>query len=352
MDLDAQEVERREWGRRADCLGIPWLDSTDLESLKALVRNKEELMKIAELINGEWQIPGELPNGLNYQDGRFFVGEEEEPSCFGDMWDGAEGGSDACDGCNFAVVCVEKMAKIKLVATQAELGAGATLGALSKAMDITEQSTLLLMARVKGEYLRPPLPRKKKPAEVAGPPAVALVPPVVASPILAEVEIVETKPAKVKKTKKRTGKHAETDKQVDPQVRSAKSAKGGASPRRARAKSARVRAAGSRDPWGKHTWVARHLRERQRSLLIGKLVPGMVVHVDRGGVHHQLKVERGNYLYKGQDYPTLFMVTQVAAGTVERPSQRKANGKRPPGSRQLCNWSAAKFWNLARALAK
>lgn len=372
MDPDSYTVERRDWCRRADRLGIPWLETTDLEELKALVRDKEKIMKVAELVNGVWQIPGELPNGLEFKDGKFSVDGENQPECFDDMmWDDSPDGAEACHGCVFSPVCLERTAKIALPAAQARLGAGATLEALSEQLAIKPASVLMLMAQAKGEALEPK--RKKKPSEVPPEPAAQEVPPAHEptpdrDPFAAVESDVnpthdeggpatsESKPSKKagKKVKKdKPAKAAEEPQSSRPQVApSVKRAKGGALPKKANAKTAKARAASSPEPWGEHTFVDRFKRERQRSRLISRLVPGTVLTVERNGQKHVCQVIQNGYTYRGKTFPTLYAVTVEAAGTQERPRQLKADGSRPEGQRAICNWSAPKFWALDKVLSR
>jgi len=374
MDPDSYTAERRDWCRRADRLGIPWLETTDLEELKALVRDKEKTMKVAELVNGVWQIPGELPNGLEFKDGKFSVDGENQPECFDDMmWDDSPNGAEACHDCAFSPVCLERTAKIALPAVQARLGAGATLEALAEQLAITPASVLMLMAQAKGEALEPK--RKKKPSEVPLAPAAQEVPPAPkalepepAKPVevVAEVQPEQPVPEKPKKTKaakpakaklkakkEKPAKVAEEPQSSLPQVApSVKCAKGGALPKKANAKTAKARAESSPEPWREHTFVDRFKRERQRSRLISRLVVGTVLTVERNGQKHVCQVIQNGYTYRGKTFPTLYSVTVEAAGTQERPRQLKADGSRPEGQRAICNWSAPKFWALDKVLSR
>jgi len=129
-------------------------------------------------------------------------------------------------------------------------------------------------------------------------------------------------------------------------INEAASKKSRAKPRKKR----RSRRRGS--PWGKHTFQARWLRERERSPAIAKLTPGHNIVREYKGAKHTVKVLQGRYVYEGREYPTLYEVTKVITGTRPAQKQRRTAGdesSRPDGKRQLCNWSATRFFEAALA---
>lgn len=102
------------------------------------------------------------------------------------------------------------------------------------------------------------------------------------------------------------------------------------------------------DPWGKHTWVRRWRQERKHPL-IKKLRPGMKLKREYQGVIHEVTVLKKFYRYQQQDFPTLYMVVKEITGTKPAPRQLTMDGRRPSGTRDLCQWSAPRFFAL-RAL--
>jgi hypothetical protein len=101
------------------------------------------------------------------------------------------------------------------------------------------------------------------------------------------------------------------------------------------------------DPWGKHTWEKRWRRERQNPW-VKKLRPGMKIQREypKGGEIHEVVILKRYYRYQGQDYPTLYSIVKEITGTKEAPRQLDKAGRRPDGTRQLCNWSAPRFFAL------
>lgn len=99
------------------------------------------------------------------------------------------------------------------------------------------------------------------------------------------------------------------------------------------------------DPWGRHTWEDRYLRERKNKW-VSQLRPGMKLKREYKGQIHEVSVLKQYYRYKGEIWPTLYMITKEITGTQEAPRQITKQGKRPAGTRQLCAWSAPKFFGL------
>jgi outer membrane biosynthesis protein TonB len=99
------------------------------------------------------------------------------------------------------------------------------------------------------------------------------------------------------------------------------------------------------DPWGRHTWEKRYNRERKNKF-IKQLRPGMKPTREYKGTKYQVTVLNKYYKFNGKMYPTLYSIVKEITGTREAPRQLDHKGKRPKGSRQLCNWSAPKFFAL------
>ncbi len=103
-------------------------------------------------------------------------------------------------------------------------------------------------------------------------------------------------------------------------------------------------------PWGPHTFASRCAKERARSPEIAALKVGQQVTVEFEGKPHTATVLKDGYRYDGNQWPTLYSIVKEITGTVERQKQL-VSGKRPAGTRQLCNWSAVRFWRLRQLLA-
>jgi hypothetical protein len=103
-------------------------------------------------------------------------------------------------------------------------------------------------------------------------------------------------------------------------------------------------------PWGTHTWTKRYLKER-RHPLIKQLRPGMKLQRKYKKEIHEVTVLKKFYRYKGEEYPTLYAVTKAITGTKASPRQLTREGDRPPGTREMCQWSAQRFFSL-KALFK
>jgi hypothetical protein len=99
------------------------------------------------------------------------------------------------------------------------------------------------------------------------------------------------------------------------------------------------------DPWGPQTWPARWEKERQNKW-IGLLRPGMKLKKKYKGEIHEVRVLKRYYRYNDQTYPTLYSVVKEITGTKLSPRQLDKEGQRPEGSRQLCAWSAPRFFAL------
>ena len=111
---------------------------------------------------------------------------------------------------------------------------------------------------------------------------------------------------------------------------------------------AAVQESAARGKWGEHTWVSRWQRERNRCPEIAELTPGTKLLRMWKGKEYKVEVRKGSYVLVGKgDFPTLYEVVTAIVGTYAAPKQ-KVPGKRtrPEGTRQLCNWSAIRFFNL------
>jgi hypothetical protein len=146
--------------------------------------------------------------------------------------------------------------------------------------------------------------------------------------------VLAVEPAEPPKKAKRKAKAKASVPAVTPdplKARPAKRAKAGARARKGKsARTAKARVgAPLGEPWGRHTWLKRWTRERQRSPLIRRAVPGSVLTVERMGKTYQAKVFKGYYTINGKDCATLCEAAKIATGTT--------------------NWSAVKFWGLDKA---
>lgn len=388
MHPDDQKLEWLDYARRADRLGIPYAPSIPLAELRALVETRESEMgkSTYALVNGRWEINGELPLGLTFVDGKFVASNgASQPECFGEMWDGTPAGSAECRGCVFSPVCLEVMAQITFTAAQAALGTNATLAELAAHCDVSEQAVLAFLARKKGEAGEAPAKKKKKPpvdeapthvvgVDPAGGPdktttTVLPMPPAPAkaepAPVKEEAAPVKEEPPAVKevpkapettvapvlavgtpeaptpkakgkrKTKAKAPKADKSAAQHPRKARPVKRAKAGARARKAKnARPAKARVgAPLGEKWGEHTWLKRWERERERCPQIRRAVPGAVLTVERGGQTYRAKVAKGYYeLSNGQKCPTLCEAAKLLTGNA--------------------NWSAVRFWGLDKAASK
>lgn len=173
-------------------------------------------------------------------------------------------------------------------------------------------------------------PEKKAPAKKA--------PPVKTPPPVSSASEVKD-PPRAESAKPATG----SAKKKIP-VKSALRAKASADPSK-RGAGRRKKDGRIEDPWGRHTWEKRYLRERKNKL-IKQLRPSMRLVREYQGETYKVTVLKKYYKYNGQMYPTLYSIVKEITGTREAPRQLDQKGKRPKGHRQLCNWSAPKFFGL------
>lgn len=129
-----------------------------------------------------------------------------------------------------------------------------------------------------------------------------------------------------------------------------------ASPSTSRLISSREARAQSRE---EQKLLGQWLRERQKNpeiaaIPLGATLQKMFVRSENAVPEvHEVQCPMGYYLYRGKKYGTLGRVTKAVAGAKEYPPQR-VNGRRPKNGRprQMCNWSAIRFWGLKRLLQK
>jgi hypothetical protein len=385
------DLERADYCRRADHLGVPWTNEDATDVLRRLVEARERAtMGKMRWNDGAWDIDGELPNGLQFLNGVFSTQTGEvAPECFGELWDGlgASGSLECKEQCDFSPCCMELTAKQALPAAQIRMGAGHGLSELAESMAIAEDSVLGLMAYAKGgaSPLGPARSKKAPPSaesisdpegasaelvgEQAREDAVAIEEPQLSAE--AEVEtVVQTTseekkapakkapakkaPAKKAPAKKAPAKKAPAKKAAAvsgprkaPPVKSVKAGAGGAEKGtpvpsvKARGGSTPTSTRAGRS-WGDHTFASRWSRERERSPLIAQLKPGMTLRVVYKGKKCEVKVLREGYSVLGAKVPTLYMTAVAYTGTEARPGVNRLADR----ERQVSNYSAARFWRL------
>lgn len=231
---------------------------------------------------------------------------QDKPACFGVFWEGVEGSDctrpDAKTGksCSAVDECLAAFATGTLARFQAELGDAATPERLAEVTSVDVKAIRLAL-----EFQ----------ANIGAGPAVAVTPE--GSDALGEPEAspppAETPPPAKKKTGR--GKQGKRAKTWDP----------------------------------KHD-AKRWKRERERSPLIAKLVPNMVLRREYKGVMVEVRVMADGYKYKDKKYPTLYAVVKEVTGTIQCPKMKAKDGSRKEGTRALSNWSAARFFKLAVVL--
>ncbi len=91
---------------------------------------------------------------------------------------------------------------------------------------------------------------------------------------------------------------------------------------------------------------ARWERERNRNSNIASLNVGTILRRKWKGKLIEVEVADGYYLYGGKRYPTLYAVVVDIAGVRLCPKQKRKDGTRPPGYRQVPAWSATRFFKL------
>jgi len=334
--------------------------------------------RVEQRPDGTWVFHG--PNGT-----------VEQPSCFGEWWEGAgvpydpeDRASPLCPGCKLGKQCLDVFAQGKLAATietmAKSLGRDPQLGevgqrlelnvaAIGAACDRRQQLIAEQQEQAADEQAAPeeesemPTRReaptkkatpkkkvaKKKVAKKAADKAPDPVEPEPAPEVAPEPEKA---PAAKKKATKKTKKGAAS--RNPPPAGSAKRVRALAESKKTTksAPTAKAQAGRSRgEEWGEHTHNQRCEREREKNPLLQLLVPGEVLKVERNGHLYTLKVMKHGYKYLEKIYPTLYMAAKVAAGTKPSPVQYQPGVEIPAGkTRQLSAWSGPKFWKLEQHL--
>lgn len=376
-------MTRNELTTHADKLGIPWTnDSSDAE-IAALIAARE---------NGNVSTPAPSKN----------------PECFGLMWDAAT--EQTCKGCPGQNSCLETLVTTTLPKALKTLPSNPPLGVIAASLSVSEEAAGVIMEKYQGKSgtsakvvpIKPPAAPPPPVAEAPAPAPVAIQPPP-AAPIQQPTLVPpaqEAPPVPVQATKSKAELKAEKDaakqaekeakdmakqkakeekdaaKQAAKEAKDAekakakadaeaeKAAEAPANPTRAtlpaspavevaspaEAKSAdRARVRADRrvaTPWGPQTYGSRFQKERSRSPLLAALKPGNKLKETYKGQEVEVVVKSDHYQYDGKQWPTLYSVVKEVTGTVERQKQL-VEGKRPPGSRQLCNWSAVRFFRAS-----
>ena len=385
-------MSRKELEREADRYGVVWTHLTTDAELEAL---------IARRTTGG----SSMDQGAN-------AGLEAAP-CFGLYWDVPS--EEACQSCDGRVPCLEKFAVQTVPDKRAELGANATRDELARVLEVSEEAIDQAVAHLAkkldsvvevqaepveaapvplddvqseededraagGEYESDEIAAQTEaPEQDSGPPTMekshlSLVPkePVdeLETEDMAKKKKKATKKKVVVKKKAASGTKKKTKKAPVKKVKAtcppqkAEAAKPAAASVKKKAKraksvtSATAQDAGKKpkkyeqtDPWGKHTWASRHARERKNPL-VKQLTNGMLLRREYNGEMHEVRVLKACYKYQDELFPTLYSVVKQITGTQQSPRQLDKYGRRPEGHRQLCNWSAPKFFNLKALFQK
>jgi hypothetical protein len=321
------ELSGKELRKEADRLGIPWTHVTTDAELLAMVESRKRSMTMEA-----------VPQAQERGDFLYIDGQQQ-PDCFEEMWDGTE--DDCAVSCVFVHHCLDRFARGPL--TRALEKYGHDIGDLSLAlgrppeaieMGLKHRATLKLDGE--GSEEKPPVEMQE-------------VPPPPDEPKPEKKTQSKKKPPKKQKAKKPPKKEKATDhpSKAEPGAdRVAGSAK--KQPEKSAA-TAKARAGAVTRHWGdpKTRW----LRERENNKLIAMLVPTQTLVREYKGVRHHCKILKDGYEYQGQKFPTLYAVVKVITGTKTAKRQKGPDGTRPKGSRQLCSWSAPRFWKLKEHFA-
>ncbi len=295
----------------ADRLGIPWTSATTDDELTRLVGAHETQN----------------------------VPVEDTPECFGLWWEAV--GDSPCVQCDVKDQCLDRFTETTLVKARAVLP-NASMDELAKKLQVAEAAVLVALNHQQQPRRTPVTEESEVPAKKKPP----------------KKKKKATKKKVVKKTKKVAKKVVKKrrKKLPPPRAGSAKSAKGPARKKRRRRKKKKSvkRARGQAESvgWSKKTYRQRWKRERKRSRWIASLVPGMKLKKLYQGEMHEIAILQGHYRYQKQDYPTLYKVVETITGKVPRPKQPKRDGTPRTGTRQICNWSASRFFNLPKLLTE
>lgn len=216
-------------------------------------------------------------------------------ACFGRYWDGTANGSCKKE-CEQFHECLARFARYPLKSVQETLGPKATAGELAGATGVNVTSILLAInfqhnAGIKPLYKEVYDEPEPEPVEE---PAEELL-------VKNELQVEETEePGPLVKT---------------------------------------------RDPiHDKSRWT----RERERYPLIAMLRPGMKLKRKYKGAMTETIVRKDHYLRDGVRYPTLYSAMISITGTKSYPKQRRADGTRPKGTREMTTMSAVRFYKLKK----
>lgn len=362
-------LQRAELIEKADRLGIPWTNESSDAEIFALIQAREKGAMAATV-------------------------EAMDPPCFGLMWDAVK--EEGCQGCGAQTRCLEKFATATLPETITRLGKNPGLAVLAEELRVSPDAITVALEKngapkvARLQAVPPPQPVAPAPVQDAVPsepaPVAAPEQPVAeagdavkksgkkeaAAAKKAEAEAAKAAKEAEKKAKaeakekaaeeKRAAKEAEKAKKQAEKEAAAKAAEptenpsvaAPASPAGVAAEARKAKRAGPvavradrrlEHPWGEHTFQSRWQRERERTPEIAALKTGQVLTVPFDGKEHQVTVLKEGYQYDGNRFPTLYSIVKEITGTVERQKQL-IEGKRPQGTRQLCNWSAVRFFRL------
>lgn len=323
----------------------------------------------------------------------------DRPECYGILWEGLA--DRPCKGCQVQTGCLRVFALETLPAArstyQQEHGELPTLEQLSELTQVHPDALLLAMqeldrhraelakaaevepepqeeeaASEPEEPLTPEIPEDQlcpKCGEPLGPPnerglyrcvnrhtwnAQELVSAPIEYEVEDAVEAAPDRPTEADSVPSVTGSASIPEEKSEEAAPPAKALADKRKPKRPRTKKKRVKRPKDEgyQPWGPHTFKERNQREKDRSPLIASLRPGTKLRREWHGVLYEVTIRKHGYWFNGQEYPTLYAVTKEITGTKSRPKQLDQEGDRPKGKRQVCNWSATRFWNLTGAASR
>lgn len=341
---------RKQLEKEADYFGIPWTSEISDEQLHALVETRKR---------------GEVMTDPN------------RPECYGLFWDVPN--EEVCRGCGGQQGCFNTFATERLqelLKSNPMAAADASLKLLVDLLEVSPEAILLAKNHLTPV---PACPTQEEPEDLADDPSkeeMGSEPEGLEEDMAKKTtkKVVKKAPAKKAATKKKATTKKKpavasvpattSEVQDPPRAESVKPATDSAQlkPRAKNAPAVKALAGQSKrgagrkkkglveDPWGRHTWEPRYLRERKHPL-IQKLRPGITLVTKYKGEVYKVKILKKYYKYNGIMYPTLYSIVKFIVGTREAPRQLDKKGRRPPGSRQLCNWSAPRFFSL-KALAR
>jgi hypothetical protein len=241
-------------------------------------------------------------------------------SCFGKYWEGTE--DSPCKegkGCGNYNDCLVKFSTGKLVEYQSLLGPKGTPKELSKLAGVSPESILLAMNFQKNAgILVGPNEKEEEPEN--------------------SLSIIQSGIEDIKAGRTRTLSMSELEepeeiKEPPPEPK----------PRRGK-------------KWDRKYDGSRWKRERRRSKVIGQLLPGMIIPFKYKNRYTKVVAEgtvvvhKGYYTYDEQYFPTLYSIMISIIGTRPYPKQKRADGTRPKGTRQMSSFSAVRFFKLKKFL--